>query len=169
MVENINYQLNLKELDNKIIYIKNNNMKLNIKICLHPCSGKTFFYNKMNGYYKGIYIIDIDKYLFSSIRRSRKSLLLKKTNLHTCLLGYYENPKNNDNIIDISVIIPLEQLNLNYKSRLLDKSHGFNRYLDIINSRNRLIIQSQKLNMPIFKNIIEALNYVIKVWNNNEI
>ena len=101
MEENINYELNMIQLKNKIKYIKNNKLSLNIKMNLHPCSGKTFFYNNVRGFYNGIFIIDIDKYLFSNIRRSRKSLLLKKSILHTCLLGYYEDPVKNDNIIDI--------------------------------------------------------------------
>jgi len=166
MEENINYELNMIQLKNKIKYIKNNKLSLNIKMNLHPCSGKTFFHNNVRGFYNGIFIIDIDKYLFSNIRRSRKSLLLKKSILHTCLLGYYEDPVKNDNIIDISIIISFGQLKSNFKSRLNNKLHGFNNFDDIIKSRKRLITQSKLFKIPIFKNILEALNYIIKVWNN---
>ena len=68
-------------------------------------------------------------------------------------------------IIDISVIVPIEQLNFNYKSRINNKNHGYNNLEKIMNSRNRLIENSNKNKIPIFKNIYFALNYIINIWN----
>ena len=47
---------NISNLLPKINYLKKNNKPMYIKICLHPCSGKSYFVNYFNNLY--YYIIN---------------------------------------------------------------------------------------------------------------
>jgi len=160
---------NLYKLENKIIDFKLNEKAMPIKICLHPCSGKSYFVKKNGNRYNNIYLYDFDNYNFNDIRRQRNIFNKIKINKHSCLLGCYEDIDENDNIIDISVIILYSKLIENYKSRLLTNYIGWRNLNKILESRNKLIKNSIKYNLPIFISIIDALDFIIKNYCLNKL
>ena len=168
-VNSSNNTKNYDSLKKKIEYFKKNNKALAIKLALHPCSGKTYFYNKNKGYYNNIYIYDFDNYLINDKRRSRLIFNDICINKHSCILGAYENIDKETYIIDISIVIPYSLL-LNYhKKRLLytkDINNKWNNITNIINSRSNLLTKSIENEIPIFLSIESGLDYIIKCWIN---
>ena len=152
---------NLSKLRNKILDFKLNIKPMPIKICLHPCSGKSYFVRKSGIRYDNIFLYDFDYYGFNDIRRRRNIFNKIKINKHSCLLGCYEDIDENDNIIDISVIILYSKLIENYKSRLLTNHTGWTNLNKILESRNKLIKNSISNNLPIFISIEGALDFII--------
>lgn len=155
---------NLSKLRDKVLDYKLNIKPMPIKICLHPCSGKTYFVRKNGIRYDNIFLYDFDYYRFSDMRRRRNIFNMIQINKHSCLLGCYEDTDENDNIIDISVIILYSKLIENYKSRLLTNHTGWTNLNNILDSRNKLIKNSINNNLPIFISIRDALDFIIKIY-----
>jgi len=161
---------NINILRHKILTIKSINKALPIKVCFHPCSGKTFFTNYFNANYKNIRLYDFDRYIFNDPRRSRDIFNNISLHNHSCLFGCYEKPNIDDNIIDTSIVISYKSLKQNYTSRISSTiNHGWDNLDRILDSRLNLITNSINNNIPIFTNILEFLEFIVNTWNEDRI
>ena len=155
-------KLNLRNLQTELVNKKNKNKPLLIKLCLHPCSGKTHFFKLVRGYYNGIFVCDIDCWNFNSYKRKR--IMLKNLKCHTCLMGHYENSNEEDNILDITILISYKLLRNNLKKRENERQGEWSKLENIIKSRKRLLTESYKYNFPIFGTIQQALDFIIRIY-----
>lgn len=158
---------NLQILENKVKYYKKNLLPIPIKLSLHPCSGKSFFVKNNNNLYNNIFLYDFDYFLFTDPRRSRNIFNRIKINKHTCLIGCYENPNPNDNILDLTVVILHSKLLKYHKSRCDSTINGWVNLDKIMKSRINLIKNSINNNIPIFSSIYDALNFITNIWISN--